>query len=131
MHELYLSGRLVVREPFAAIGHQGLSIDGDTRHDERLDLLAHALRRNADDRRLDDRRIGGEHLFNVAWIDVEATANDQILLALKNVEVAIFFYTSHIADIHPALAYSGSRGFAHVVVGLHYVACPSHHLAGL
>ena len=72
-----------------------------------------------------------EGLFDIVWIDVEAAANNEVFLALDNIEVAIFVKASHIACIQPAIAQGGLGGTGHVVIAFHDVGATRDDLAHL
>src|SRR4051812_36481881 len=57
--------------------------------DDRLDLLAVRLVRDADDRDHGDGRVLHEHLLELAGVHVEAAADDHVLGAIDDVVVAV------------------------------------------
>jgi hypothetical protein len=57
--------------------------------------------RHADHRSLDDGGVLEEHLFDLARVHVEAATDDERLLAVDNVEVAVL--------VHPALQLSDAQ----------------------
>src|ERR671933_2051153 len=78
--ELLLAGRLALLE-----------------RDERLDGLAAVLVRDADDRRLADRRVAVEDVLDLARPDLIARGVDLVLLAVDEVEPAVRVHEADVA----------------------------------
>src|SRR5207249_3604251 len=73
------------------------------------DLFAEPLVRPADDARHHDRRMLEQDVLHIAREDVEATADDEVLLPVQHVQVAVGVETADIAGVQPAAA-QGRRG---------------------
>src|SRR5688500_1641396 len=80
---------LVGRQPLAAVGDQRVAVDPAVGHHEGDDLLAPALGRHARDRDALDVRVLLEHQLDLARVDVEAAADDQLLAAAGDGQVAV------------------------------------------
>src|SRR5260370_28754933 len=70
-------------------------------HDEREHALPHQLILHADHRGLGHLGVGVEDLFDLARVDVESAADDQVLLALDDEEEAVLVGPAHVPGIHP------------------------------
>src|SRR4051794_21962497 len=130
-----LAGRALgelVDEPDAAGGLVGRDVLLDERADVvlggvlavlerhcRADLLAQRLMRHAEHRRLADRRMLVEHLLDLPRVDVEAAADDQLLLAVDDVEVAVLVDPGHVPGPQPAVGHGVGRGVLALPVGAH------------
>src|SRR3954454_9448286 len=99
--------------------------------DRRRDLLAHLLVRHADDRGLRDRGVLVEDLLDLARVDVVAAADDHVLLAVDDEEVAVLVDLGHVARVEPAVAHDLLRGVVAVPVALHEVVAADGDLADL
>src|SRR3954447_17209715 len=71
--------------------------------DRGADLLAELLVRDADHRRLGHRGMLVEDLLDLARIDVVAAADDHVLLAIDDEEVAVLVDLGHVAGVEPAV----------------------------
>ncbi len=71
--------------------------------DERSDLLASDLVRLADYARDRDGRVLQRHVLDVAGIDVETSSDDEVLLPIEDVEVAVLVEATDVARVEPAL----------------------------
>src|SRR4051812_47432316 len=100
-------------------------------HDGRRDLLAHRLVGHADHRRLGDRRVLVQDLLDLARIDVVAAADDHVLLAVDDEEVAILVELRHVAGVEPAPAHDLLRRVGPAPVALHDVVAADADLADL
>ena len=60
--------------------------------DRGADLLAEGLVRDADDGGLGDGGVLVEHLLDLARVDVQPAADDQVLLAVDDEEVAVLVH---------------------------------------
>src|SRR5258708_25829323 len=121
----------VVRQRYTTIGHEGICINRGASDDEGLDLFAHTLRWYTDHRRLDHRRVPVEHLFDVAGVDIEPAANNQVLLTFNDIQVTIFIEASHIARVQPPIPHCRLRLRRHIVVALDYVGAACDNLTNL
>src|SRR5438270_631430 len=122
---------LVGGHPLLGIGDQLLlgdrlaCLDG---HDGR-DLFAQPFVGDADDGRLLNRRVRVEDLFDLPRVDVEAAADDQLLLAVDDEEEAFLVLVAHVAGMEPAALERLGRGLRLLVVALHDVVAADHDLA--
>ena len=106
------------RERFLEPHETGVLVCGDPRLDEALDLLGIRLvagledDRGADvlaelvvgqahDRGLHDVGVLVEHLLDLARVDVEAAADDHLLLAVDDEEIAVVVDPGQIAGVKP------------------------------
>src|SRR3954447_10046380 len=71
--------------------------------DRRADLLAQLGMRHPDHGRLAHRGVLVEDLLDLARIDVVATADDHVLLAVDDEEVAVLVDLCHVAGVEPAV----------------------------
>ena len=81
--------------------------------------LAEALVRQADDRHVLDRLVVMEKVLHLHRIDVLATADDDVLLAVDQVDEAFFILARHVAGEQPAVFEHSGGGFRIAVVALH------------
>src|SRR5918997_5477275 len=95
------------------------------------DLLAHGLVRHADDRGLEHALVLVEDLLDLARVDVVAAADDQLLLADHDEEVAVLVDLGHVARVEPAVVHDLVRGVLAVPVALHDVVALYDDLADL
>src|SRR5580693_732619 len=73
-----------------------------------------------------------EDFFDLARIDVEATADDQVLLAVDDVVIAVVVNLSDVAGGEPAVGgYGGRRRLGQVPVPFHDVVAADLDLTGL
>src|SRR5262245_16062264 len=93
-------------------------------HHECEHVLAHQRILHADDGPLRDRGMRVQHLLDLARIDVEASADDQVLLALDDEEEAVLVEAPHVAGVEPLRAYR-PRGLVRVAI------VPGHHVGTL
>src|SRR6266568_3085819 len=68
----------------------------------RLHLLAEALVRDADHGRLGHRRVGIDDLFDLARVYVEPAAEDHLLLAIDDEELALLVDVPDVSGVEPA-----------------------------
>src|SRR5919206_3566211 len=98
---------LVRRQPLAAVGDERLAVEavaalGD---DEGHDLLAPALRRHAGHRDAPDRGVLLEHHLDLARVDVQPAADDQLLAAPGDLQAAVLrVEPPEVAGAKPAVA---------------------------
>ena len=85
------------------------------------DLLAQLGVRHCHDRRLGDGRVLVEHLLDLAGIDVVAAADDQVLLAIDDEEVAVLVDLREVTGVEPAAAHRLGRRVGTLPVALHHV----------
>src|SRR6185437_638820 len=95
------------------------------------DLLAVLVVGDAHDRGLPDRRVLVEHLLDLARVDVVAAADDQLLLAVHDVEVAVLIDAAHVAGVQPAVDDRLGRRLRPLPVALHHVVAADDDLAHL
>src|SRR6266404_7117691 len=74
-------------------------------------------------------RVSEQHVFNFRGIDVEAAHQDQVFLALDDVEVTILVHARHVARVKPTVANSLSRLLGFVPVALHHLRATDAQLA--
>src|SRR6476469_6712903 len=110
------------------LGRQLLAVVDD---DRRADLLAPLVVGDADDRRFADLRVLVEHLLDLARVDVVAAADDQVLLAVDDVEVALLVDAGHVAGVEPTAAHRLLGGVGALPVALHDVVAADHDLTDL
>src|ERR1700709_525228 len=92
-------------------------------------LLAPLVVGDADHRRFADPRVLVEHLLDLARVDVVAAADDQVLLAIYDVEVALLVALRHVPRVEPAAAHRLRGGVGALPVALHDVVAADHDLA--
>ena len=98
-----------------ALSSSGSSAAPGTRHHDRGDVLAEHLVRHADDGRFEDRRVLVQHLLDLARVDVVAAADDHLLLAIDEEQVAVLVEVAEITGGEPALAVDRGRRRVRVV----------------
>ena len=86
---------------------------------------------NADDRDLGDRRVPGQHLLDLARVDVEAAPDDQVLLAVDDRDEAVVVFGAEVAGAEPAVDDGLRRRLRLVVVAGEDVMAPDDDLAEL
>src|SRR5271163_952608 len=94
--ELHLAGIFVRRHSLLDVADELLGGDRGSglEFDEGFDLFAQQVIGHADDRRLRDRGVGVQHLFDLAGVDVVAAPDDEVLLAVDDEEVAVLVAVS-------------------------------------
>src|SRR3954449_2358715 len=80
---------LVRRQPLAGVRDERVGVEVARRHDERDDLLAPALRRHARDRDLLHPGVVLQGRLDLARVDVEPAADDELLRAPGDLEAAV------------------------------------------
>ena len=95
-----VGGHLLLDVALQLVGVERLAL---LQHDRGAHLLAELVVRHADDGRLLDRRVLVEHLLDLARVDVVAAADDQVLLAVDDEEVAVLVHLGHVAGAEPAV----------------------------
>src|SRR3954447_8060206 len=96
---------LVRRQPLAGVRDERVAVDVAGRHDERDDLLAPALGRHARDRDLRDGGMVLERRLDLARVDVEPAADDELLRAPGDLEAAVVGVDpAEVAGPEPAVA---------------------------
>src|SRR5262249_11625665 len=96
--------------------------------DDGLDLLAEPLVGDADHSGCGDGRVRVQLLLDLTRIDVEATADDQLLLAVHDEEIAVVIDIAHVPSVEPATAHHLGRSLRLVEVALHHVVPADHDL---
>ena len=95
------------------------------------DLLAQVVVLDADHGDLGDGVVLVERLLDLARVDVVAAADDQVLLAVDDEEVAVLVLLGHVAGEEPAVG-DGLLGLLLLApVALHHVLAPDRDLADL
>src|SRR3954454_14535718 len=100
-------------------------------HDRGADLLAHLLVGHRDHGGLGHGGVLVEDLLDLARIDVVAAADDHVLLAVDDEEVAVLVDAGHVARVEPAVVQDLLRGVVAVPVALHQVVAADRDLADL
>src|SRR3990172_6919053 len=123
VHEADLFRALVLGESALAerddlVGRRGLP---GPEHDEREDLLAHERVRHSDHGGLGGLGEGVERLLDIPRIDVEAAADDEVLLALHNVEKVLGVEPAHVPRAEPPAADRPRRLLRIPAVAPHHV----------
>ena len=85
-------------------------------HDKGLDRFAPFGVRHAHDGCFHHLGVHKEDLFNLAWHDVVAAGDDQVLLAIHDEEVTIGVHRGDVARVEPAVSVDGIRSFLRIVV---------------
>src|SRR5262245_4531180 len=96
------------------------SLRRPSQNDYRLYRLTPFLVRHADDRHLENSGVCADNFLDLTRVDVCTTGDDHVLLAIRDVQVAIFVKMTHVAGMEPAVA-ERLRGRVGVVpVTLHH-----------
>ena len=93
-------------EPLLAEGRSArpaVALASGFERDDGLDLFAVALVGDADHRGLDDGFVLVEHFLDLARIDVEAAAQDHVLLAVDDPIAAVVVAVADVARVEPAV----------------------------
>src|SRR3954454_8400173 len=91
-------------QALAAVRDERVRVQGARRDDERDDLLAPSLRRHAGDCHPLDRRVPLEDDLDLARVDVETAADDELLAAPRDLEAAVLrVETAEVAGPEPAV----------------------------
>ena len=72
-----------------------------------------------------------EDLLDLTGVDVEAAPDDEVLLAVDDVVVAVVVHPGHVAGLEPAVDEGGGRLVGLVPVALHDIVTPDGDLAVL
>ncbi len=100
--------------------------------DEGAHLLAVFAAGDADDLHIQDARHAEEKFLDLARIDIFAAADDHVLDAAGDTQVAVFIHDAEVAGAQPALGTHGARRvLGHLVVALHDIVAPAEDLSGL
>src|SRR5450756_2714318 len=59
--------------------------------------------------------------LNITRVDIEAACNNDVLLAVDDIEITIFVYSGNIAGMQPAVAQSFGRLCGIIPVPLHHL----------
>src|SRR3954451_7608102 len=122
------------RELAAAPGEQLLDFDrrAGPRDDHGLGHLAPALVGNADHRNVLDLRVLGQDTLDLGRIDVLAAADDHVLDAVRDVEIAVAVNVAAVPRAQPAVGRDRRRGFHRLApVAAHDLLAAHAHLAAL
>ena len=114
-----LAGILVAAEALPAEGDELVLADVIGDADERDDLLAVQLVRAAEDAHRRHSFVLEQRILDVTREDVEAAADDQILLPVDDGEVAVVVEPAHVAGVQPAVADRLGRELGRVPVARH------------
>ena len=108
-----LAGPLVRGEQVLGVGEQvGLVERGCARYDDRGDHLAPFRRGRADHGDLGDPRVPGQDLFDLAGVDVEATADDELLAPPDDPQITVRVELTEVAGAEPPAVERGlGRGW--------------------
>src|SRR5213594_79114 len=98
-------------------------------HDERLRDLAPALVRHRDHRHLEHVGVARDRLLDLDGRDVFAARDDDVLLAVAQLDVAVGVHDGHVAGVEPAAAKGFGGGGRIVEVAGHDVVAAHDHLA--
>jgi len=111
-------GQLVLRQPLGGERCDFVDVGGDTgdRFEHCLDLLAHVGVRDAERRRITDRRMLHEHRFDLGGIHVRAGDENQIDPPISEVEETVGIEPSQIADGEMTVRQLHRRGLVGVTV---------------
>src|SRR5258708_6544856 len=106
VQEVDLLGRLVLGQPLAAEGQDLVSggLGVPAQDDEGDHLLAVPRVGPADNGGLGHRRVLEQHLFDIAGVYVQPAADDHVLLAVDDIEVAVAVHAADVAGVQPASA---------------------------
>src|SRR5579884_804160 len=99
--------------------------------DEGLGDLAPAWIGDADDRGLHDRRMLVQGALHLGGGDVLPAGDDEVLLAILDVEVAVFVDPPDVPGVKPAVPDGGCRRLWVSPVALEHFGASKHHLAQL
>src|SRR6478735_1420484 len=132
--DLDVARDLVVGELAGAELAQGLGGErrGAVLHaDPRAQLLAVLLVRDADDLGVEDVGVGVEELLDLARVDVLAAADDHVLDAAGDLDVAVIVHDADVAGVHPAVLDGLGRLVGLLPVAEHHGVALGHELPGL
>jgi hypothetical protein len=99
--------------------------------DQRLRRLAPLRVGDADHRHLEDAGMTADDLLDLARVDVGAPADDHVLLAIGDEQIAILVEVADVAGVQPAAAQGLGRRLRLVPVALHHDVAAYHDLAEL
>ena len=101
---------LVGGHPLLAVGDQlgAVSEAPGPQRDDGHDLLAEPLVGNADDGGLGDRRVGVQHVLDLARVHVVPAADDELLLAADDEQEPVLVEIAEVTGVEPA-AGEGAR----------------------
>ncbi len=119
--DVHLAGRLGRRQTAARVRNQVVGGHGGagTQADEGDHLLAEARVGPAHDTGHGHVGMGQQHVLDVAREDVEATAQDEVLLAIDDEEVPVGVEVSDVTGVQPATAQRVRRLVGSVPVAGH------------
>src|SRR5215207_9388113 len=115
---ILVGGDALLDEALHVLGRRaGSRLQGD----RGTDLLAQTVVWDAHDRDLADGGMLVEDLFDLARVDVEPAADDQLLLAVDDEEVAVLVALREIAGVQPSVLVDGPGGrFRAVPIAAHH-----------
>src|SRR5262249_7483168 len=128
-----VAGVLVRRDPVLHVRPQflGRGRGAGLERDGRADLLAELVVGDPDHGRLGDRGMLVEDLLDLARVDVVAAADDHLLLAVHDEEVAVLVHPGQVTSPEPAVRDRLGRGLGLAPVALHHVVAADGDLADL
>ena len=88
---------------------RSVTVAPGSQHDERVRRLAPLLVRHADDGRFLHRGMAQQHAFDLDRRDVLAAADDHVLDAVADLDVAVGVHDGRIARMEPAAARTPGR----------------------
>ena len=97
--------------------------------DDGGDVLAPHRIGQTDDRRLRDRRMGVQHLFDLAAVHVLAAGDDHVLHPVDDVEEALLVTAGHVAGVEPAALERLGGALLVAEVALQHLLAADHDLA--
>src|ERR1022692_2891465 len=132
-HQPHLTRVLVGGDPLLHERPQLVRGRGRSRldRDGGADLLAQLVMGDPDDSGLGDRRVLVQDLLDLARVDVVAAANDQLLLAVHDEEVAVLVHPGEVTRAEPAVRDRLGRRLGLPPVALHHVVPADRDLADL
>src|SRR5258708_2520518 len=133
VQEVDLFGRLVLGQPLAAEGKDLVrgGRGAPAQDDKRDHLLAVPRVGPADDGGLGHCWVLEQHLFDIAGVHVQPAADDHVLLAVDDIEVAVGVHAADVAGVQPAVANRLGGDVRHPVVALHDIGATNADFAEL
>src|SRR5262245_25054920 len=100
------------------------SLRRPSQNDYRLNRLTPFLVRHADDRHLKNSGVCSDYFLELSRVDVGTTGDYHVLLAIRDVQVAVFVKMTHVSGMEPAVAERLRRRVGVVPVTLHHEVTP-------
>ena len=119
------------RQPLGAERQQLLGRDLGAQRDDGVDALAPAVVGDADGGRLAHRRVGEQHVLDLAGIDVVPAAHHHVALAVDDREEAVVVDDTDVTGVHPPAADRPCRRLGILPVLAHQTAAARDDLADL